>query len=915
MSEFANSNNENNENVENNENIENIENIEPVIDNVENTDNTENIENREDNNTSENAPASVDESAPLSADTVFDCGESADAEAALPENDINIAADAAVNDSESITASESAFASEFTPEFDAFYANFNGDKSNPDKVLDAFVAERESVLPQHIPAFIRDTAGKKYTEFNYCVSVLEVSSVDDIAAPLSVLYDKRLEVKKIFIFNSTPEAVFTAAFERVITTIKLDDEAFLKLYNGVAAFFKRESRETLLYCVAFENAIEKLYRTQIGELGRIGICLSLRNTAFTRLNNYFESDAPKCVLSDEDIANLKAKFERVCMVYYDDAAANKYDLKTAHLFAIDKAVKLHNEKYHRLAEDARIGAAEFVKLDAVSKSLAAKNSYELDVQMLDMIKVYSDYPNVINFYAAKYAIRKRSTIGNGSDPVFTELAKSLGRIRTIATLVFDESPEVALYLAAAYAPLSEAAVTMISMVRNNTAVFNNLDARVADAACRGAIKKLHARMASEGLSDETEQNVYTLLNSFPNKKSNETVGFKLAGNVKIFYRVMCDAWRAYRRNVGFNPKKKSKKGLVWAIVILALVAIAAVGAVLAIKFNLISFGGNPSQDNSDASGTVSDVSTPDGFDASDNSNNSDSSDSSDFSDGFDNSDISDNDNSDTSDTSDNSDVSGGDTSTPDTPAKVDYITVSGNGTPGDSSVSLLDKTYSGSVWKRVIILTPDTENKGLYIVSAVKSVVARVELAENEIALAFSVAEDDNKASVEAMLTFTESFVTGVTRLASTDNKTFTVAEIRPVPDNALLIDYYNQALVDNQAIMYCGKEKVSSYLSTQTPAGYVVLLAPDEGKNTFKVVETLNESLSFTTAVDPEKMIIIVFHWRKTGTTYEAAKARVEAAKEQFAVGASVEVFGFDFVTLKRTPESNTPIYVAAVE
>lgn len=823
-----------------------------------------------------------------------------EANGATPENSIE-SEDTPLTEHETIPEPEKA---EATPEFDAFYASFDGDKSNSEKVLDAFLACTEDVSADRIPASLFNEVVKKYGEFNYCVSALEVSSVDEIADPLSVLADKEAEVRKIYLFNSTPEAVFTAAFERVINTIALDDEALLKLYNGISAFLKREKSETAAPFAAFENALEKLYRAQMSELGRLGICLSLRNMAFARVSNYFEANAPKGVISDNDVSALKAQFERVCKIHYDEASAHKYDLKTAHLSAVETAAALHNEKYRQIEENARIGAAEFIKLDAVSKSLAGKNSSELDSQMAEMLEIYGDYPNIVNFYAAKYAVRKRSTIGSGNDPVFIELAKAMGRIRTVASLVFDEAPEVALYLAAAYAPLNEAAVTMISMVRNNSAVFNNLDPRVADAACRGAIKKLHTRMAKEGLSDEAELNIYASLEGFPKRKANESVNFKLAGNVKTFYSVMCDAWRAYRHSKSFNPKKKSKKGLVWAIVILLLVALAAVATVFLIKYDIISFGGDESG-NSSSAVSENDNSGADLSVSSDISDVSDNSETSDMSDVSDTSDI--------SDTSDNSDVFAPEI--PDVPEKATSVTVSGIGIPGASSVSLLKESYSGSVWKRVVILTPDTENKGLYIVSSVSDVVARFELAENEIALAFSLAEDENKASVEAMMEFTDSFVAGVTRLETADNITFTVAEIRPVPENALLIDYYNQALVDNQAILYCGKEKVNSYLTTQTPAGFIVLLAPDEDKNTFKVVETLNESVGFTNSVDPENMIIMVFHWRKAGANYAAAKERVELAKEQFTVGAKVEFFGFDFETLKRTPENNTPIYVAAVE
>ncbi len=782
-------------------------------------------------------------------------------------------------------------------EFDAFCASFDGDKSNNEKMLDAFLAEREELSDEIIPEHIRDEVGKKYNELNYCVSALEISSVDELASPLSVLGSKKAEIKKIVLFNNTPETVFTAAFERVISAIDLNDDAFLKIYSGISAFFKREKKTAPKYAVIFESAVESLYRALLSEKGRLSVCVSLRNKAFRAINSYFESDAPKNIIPDGASEQIKAQLEQTCNVWLEEAAAYKYDLRAALNSAVDTALERHNQKYKEIEENSRMGAAEFAKLDALSKSLAGKNSAELDDRMSEILTVYTNYPNIVNFYAAKYAVRKRSTIGSGSDPIFVELAKSMGRIRSIASLVFEESPEVALSLTAAYAPLNEAAVTMISMVRSNSAVFNNIDPRVADAACRGAIKKLHSRMEKEGLSEEAEQDIYSALEGFPKRKNNEAVEFVLAGNTKIFYSVMCDAWKAYRNEKPFNPKKKSKKGLVWTLVVLLLVAAAAVGVYFMHKHGILDFGG----DSSDTSSAVSEDNSAE--DASDNSDISDASDISDTSDVSDSTDVSDT--SDPSDTSDNSDVS--EPEIPIEPEIADSVTVNGIGIPGDSSVSLLKSSYSGATWKRVIVLTPDAVHASVYAVSQIKDGVSEVTLAEGQIALAFSLADDDNKASIEAMLAYTDSFTTST--LLKADGKTYKIYKAPLVTETSIKIDCFNEKIQSNKAILYCG-DSVTAFLDNQTVYGYVALFEATSIENEYKIIDAKVNANDFAN-VDVSKMIIVIVHYNNN----DAAEARYDQAEEQWQVGATVQLVGLDVANQKRVPDKNASIYMTLLD
>jgi hypothetical protein len=121
------------------------------------------------------------------------------------------------------------------------------------------------------------------------------------------------------------------------------------------------------------------------------------------------------------------------------------------------------------------------KLDILAFALVDKTSYP-DQQMAEMAEIMAQYPNVVNLYAANYALKKKTTIKSGRDAFFLNLANTPGRIKEIGAIAFESDPLTALYLVSSYAPADEMVQATLSLVRNNYAVFNNIDSRRAQTA-------------------------------------------------------------------------------------------------------------------------------------------------------------------------------------------------------------------------------------------------------------------------------------------------------------------------------------------------------------------------------------------------------------------------------------------------
>lgn len=804
-----------------------------------------------------------------------------------------------------------------------FYKSLSGDVYSAEKLVDAYLANIGDPSVDTVPDYAVKLMRSKYNSGTQAAAFLEVSNVAELADPLSVLESKASEVKKIYLFNDNPEAVFASAFERVLNSIELTDEAFKKLSVGAVAFLKREKNETVKFKIAFENAVETLYKTSASSPnGKLRVCGDVRKQAAEAVGNYFAYKVPKKVLDDSELETVRKNIRSECSQLCETAKGYKYDLGPFIDRKADTAAADHNEKHKVVSGISKIGTEEIQKLDTLSfvltqkLSLAKKQPYQMqggdpEVLMLEIMSVYRECPNIINLYAARHAIRKKNTLIGRKDSVLTELAQEKGRIRIISEQIFEDDPLTAIKLCAGYAPIDEAVVATVELVRDNAALFNSVDPRNAESAVNTVAKILNERLQRGSLSAASEALVNDALEEFPEKRERET-SFKMAGNIKLFYDAVSAAWEAACSNMPYKPKKKrDNKAALWIVIALLVLSLAGGGIALLFALDVFGGSGNNVSDNSSepvsSGGIVSDNSDySDGSEASaESSDQSQDSGASDTS--------SDN-------TSDESSQPSDEPGVPVAPAT--EITVNGDGTAASSNVSFLANSRDGVTWNRVIILTENQEDETIFTVSEIRNSDSGVNtttivLNNTQYALGFYLAEDDEKAEVEAMMAYADSFAVGDT-LVSADRITFALKAEEVLGEGTLLIDRFNEPLAsDNMAIMYAGvtdstrDADMNDFLAVNEPDGFHVLLAPTETANVYTVVEVQSEKQKFTSEADPNTMIVILFHWRNDGgSAWESARERYNNAKELLVSGARVEITGFDFSALQRSP-SGSDIYI----
>lgn len=805
------------------------------------------------------------------------------------------------SDRETVFSNYETFFAEYQPKkFLEFLKSFRGNVAATEKIIDVYLANISDPTPEIIPYYAMEAMKTKYNTGVQAAAFLEVSNADELAQPLSVLKNNVSTVKKIYLFNDNPKAVYMAAFERVMNTIDLSDEAFLRLVKGMTEFLKREKEENKKYQICFESAIEEFYLSQSGEESRVTVCLLLRKSAFERIANFFTEKAPKAALSEADSEKLKSEFERVCKPQYEKAELYKYDLATAHLKAVEDAIREHNE---RMAAPVEVVAPPPVddplkKLDILAFALVDKTSYP-DQQMAEMAEIMAQYPNVVNLYAANYALKKKTTIKSGRDAFFLNLANTPGRIKEIGAIAFESDPLTALYLVSSYAPADEMVQATLSLVRNNYAVFNNIDSRRAQTAINTVGSVLHKRMNAEGISPTAEVAIENALESFPEKQSNESTAFSMSGNIKLFYEVMCSAFRAFRKGKGFKPKKQKNKSLGWLVALLIILLMLGGGLIALLlmgKLDGFGFGGDHSDTSSavESSDVSDDVSVDDSSDISDESTESDVSDE--------------------SNVSDESDVSD-DTSTPVPPVEADRITINGTGLPDKSAVSFIaNSEFDTTVWDMVVILNESVEDNNIYTVAEIKTNSTIGDLNNYSYALVFHLEEDETKAETQAMMDFVQGLSSGTPLKLSIANGITEFVPANPtdlLPEGAIVLDYFNQFCGDNQAIVRSG-DNVARFMAITTGeqlVGFRALLLKDESGK-YKVIEACDHGTALTSQLtSTDGALILQFHF--VNNNFAEAKARVDAAKALLVPDATIQLFGFDVATETRIPSNDSLIYI----
>ena len=86
---------------------------------------------------------------------------------------------------------------------------------------------------------------------------------------------------------------------------------------------------------------------------------------------------------------------------------------------------------------------------------------------------------------------------------------------------------------------------LLMLVKNNNAVFNNVNSRRVQTAVNSVGEIFHQRLMSEELAPEVTEAIRVALVQFPDTQATEAITFKLAGNTKLFYEVMLAAWAAF----------------------------------------------------------------------------------------------------------------------------------------------------------------------------------------------------------------------------------------------------------------------------------------------------------------------------------------------------------------------------------
>ncbi len=759
-----------------------------------------------------------------------------------------------------------------------------------EKLIDSLLAEREEISVKDIPAYATALIRERYASGNHAASILELSTVDELADPIGVLDKNSSSVKKIFLFCDFPELVFRSSFERVLSAIILDDEAFLKLYNGMKSFVGKQNNETKKYRSVFVDSVKRLYNEQLGESARMGACAICREKVLASVPNFFNSpdSAPKRILDKVDTERLIRKFGEACGKYYEKANKYRYDLKGAHISAILSAIERNNETFSVIPEKREITEADVRKLDFLSRAFFVGRERDVDSTMAEISEIYSEFPNIVDFYAAKYAVRNKNTLTARNDSFFISIAANPKRIASIAKLVFDEDPIASLKLVAAYAPASEAVVAAVTLVRTNFEDFNNIDPRIASAAIDTVSRMLYNRLNAAPVDVSVSADIDAAFEAFPERKPNETF-FKLEGNIKLFYDSMFAMWTAYGEGKPFIPKKKSNKPLFWAAVAVLVIALIGAIASLVLLFGTLGNDGNASSNDSSDSSV---------YESSDVSDMIASGDDSSAESSLDNS----------SDESSEAPV--------ETPESITLTDRNGSG----AGVVLKNTSQSGGENCNYALIL---NKKGdFYTVSSVISAPTNeIPLSEGQVAIAFYLtddAADGNNESVKAMIDYAKTLTIG-DYLSFSDGKTFVKSDTPPETSEPEVsepetsepetsepevsepeisepekqsfdfeAEYYNKVVNDTHVVVL---NQSKNFINAEGYIEYAILLE-STGGNSYKITETDSDRdkiLSFADKIDSTH-IVILFHTRDgiSNSDAEAALSSVKALPSSAVFTAS---------------------------
>ncbi len=717
-----------------------------------------------------------------------------------------------------------------------FYKSLHGDVAVAEKIIDTYLAPIADPSVETIPKYAVDALRSKYANGAQVAGIFEISTVAELAAPLSVLQKNVASAKKVYLFCDSPASVYRYAFERVISTIGLDDASLVKLYEGMSAFINRKKEENKRYQIEFESAVEALYAEQLSETGRIGACWSRRKVLFDAINTVFAKQQSR--IEEAQLTNLIGQCDIKYKTFYEETKQLGYDLHSVAIRKMQADFAAHNEKHKPLTGIASIGVEQIKMLDETSKALCEPKSPNADAYMAEMVKTYSDCPHIVNLYAAKYALNISNTLGKKGNPAFLELSQRAGAIMEVSSIIFNDDPLSAIKLAVTYAPVSEALIALLSLVRTNHTALDNVDSKTATSFMNSASQVIYKRLKEEGISPEAAKAIDNKLKQCSPKNKDSSV--KLTGNVKTFYEAVGSAWSAFRSNKPYKAKKKNNKALIW--IIAAVVALLVlIGGIVGALFLTGVLGG----DDESSSGEKTEESD-NGSDKSDNSDSSASGDS--------------------------SDASGSDNSG----SSSDIALIGEIGEK--SNVSLLDTAQNGTKWTYVLILV---EEGNVYTVADKLDAPSGFMLEDGQVALAFfksSTKDDADSATVAKMIETAKQLKKG-DKLERTKEDSFVkvnASDEESKPEESkpeekpeenqqsnvdafdFKIEFVDSPVNDTHVVM---ATKTLDYTQKVGTVGYAILLESC-GDNQYKIVKidgNNDKTIDFASEISVTKIAIII--------------------------------------------------------
>jgi len=477
--------------------------------------------------------------------------------------------------------------------FTDYIKAISGDAVVSEKIIDNYLGELDDPSKENVPSFISNSLSAKFNSPE-AVSLFNFKSPDEAFATANVLAANSLILKKLFIFSQNAEAIITSAFHRVFSSVEINASNVNTISEKINDF-RKGIKEV---CTKYEACFYKAAGAAYSELqGRVDLSKELYKRAYGNISSAISKQGA-------NIANPKQLIDALMSQCADIFSAARNAGINIESKIMDDAKKLIEENNKKFPGTPNGGTREALTgLNNLSAALTGKaDAPGIMDRMSSVMDTYAEFDKVVDFYAAKYAVKVGESLKNGAELAFTKLNDSV-RIKKIAAETALIDPVAATYLYVAYGIDDDRfiAADLVQFIVDNYKAFD----RIADSDLDDCVNKITGLVMGKimGISGDTsaDADVDGIFSRYINGgECYNEANMPIEGKSLTLIDAIIKAWISGGHSTNAIIKIKTSKGgssSPAGVIISGIVGLVAGALVAAVVLNPGMFGFGKSDNN------------------------------------------------------------------------------------------------------------------------------------------------------------------------------------------------------------------------------------------------------------------------------------------------------------------------------